>query len=465
MNSEKELVRFTRSTTVKDDICYEGKKFNRIPNKENCKDCRVHIVTDRFLSKDFQRKIMNDKRDYPFGTYPYVLIVDASSCNLRCRPCYSWIFWEPGNRADPVTVSSKKLADQFSCKINKLNDESLLKRKDRIGKQRHKRPFSRIRVSGGEPLFDKEDPLNSMKYWHEFFGFLDKNLDEVVDEKITLMHEKEWLNLSNQERRKRFPIFLESDSGKIRIRFDTNGFLFSDPSFTDEFVKGIYDLNLKNLTIDLTFSLKGTNTHEVNLMIDPTSKFDLSKVGVKESIEKHPQWLPLKNLKEAIRKYEEDYFERESECIISEDYLNPWGDLSLTVERGIMHYPREKLYLYSKQKALPWSRFEKQLSKKGLNLSKTENRIYFGQSPGAKAWSYMKKERGNCEIVFITQSDEHPLYSYSTREKSMTSSKNHRKVRWENDNFRELEDRIETVQSGDLFDEKCWIELRPLSGN
>ncbi len=461
---EKELVRFARSTTIKDDICYSGKKFNPITSEDNCEDCRVHIVTDRFLSEDFQREIMEDDRPYPLGTYPYVLIVDASSCNLRCRPCYSWIFWEPEKRADPVTVSSKTLADQFLCKINKLTNESLLKRKDRIGKDKHKRPFSRIRVSGGEPLFDKGDPLKSMKYWHEFFGFLDENLDEVVDEKITLMHERGWLNLPDEERRKRFPIFLRSDSGKIRIRFDTNGFLFSDPSFTDKFVKGIYDLDLKNITIDLTFSLKGTNPHEVNLMIGPESEFDRSKVGVKEPIEKHPQWLPLKNLKKAINKYEEDYFDKESKCIISEDYLNPWGDLSLTIERGIMHNPREKLYLYSKQKALPWSRFEKQLSKKGLKLSKTENRIYFGKSPGAKAWSYMKKGRGNYEIVFMSQSQDDPHYSYSTRDRSMTSSKNHKKVNWEDDNFYELKERIETVQSDNLS-EKRWIELRPLDSN
>jgi len=462
---QKELVRFKRSTTIKDDICYSGRNFEPITEIDKCDDCRVHIVTDRFLSKHFQKEIMKDERPYPNGIYPYVLIVDSSKCNLRCRPCYSWIFWKPEERAQAVIVSSEQLADYFVCKINKLHDDSLLKGK-RIGKHRDKRPFSRIRVSGGEPLFDKKDPKKSLRYWLEYLGYLDRKLDGLKGERFELIDESGWNDLSKEEKWENFPIFLASDSGKIRIRFDTNGFLFGDPNFAEKFVKGIYDLEMENLTIDLTYSLKGTNNHEVRLMIDPGSELDASKLGVIKELVKHPQWLPLKNLKESILEYEdEEVLLKESDCVVSEDYFNPWGDVSITVEKGIMHNPREKLYLYDKERALPWADFDKQLMEEGFRLSKTENKIYFGLNPGAKAWSYMKKVRGNYEIVFMREGDDRPIYSFSTRERSQTSSKEHKKVRWQNDNFYDLKNRIETVLSGNLSDEEMWIELRPLSSS
>ncbi len=460
---EKEVVRFKRSTTIKDDICYDGKNFTPVFDEENCENCRVHILTDAFLSKKFQKKIMKDDRPYPRGTYPYILITESSGCNLRCRPCYSWIFREENkNRADPAMIDSEDLASLFKCKINKLTDESALKGK-RIGEERWKRPFARLRISGGEPLFDENDPERALKFWIEFFDSLDKEYDSLVNQKISLMSEKEWKEASKEEKTEKFPIFLKSESGKIRIRFDTNGFLFSDKKFTERFVKEIYDLNLQNFTIDLTYSLKGTNKHEVNWMIGPNSEFNPSKVGKKEPLKEHPQWLPLKNLKEAITEYEEeDILEKNPKDVMSKDNFNPHGDLSITVERGIMNNPDEKLYLYDRKRSLPWERFEDQLREKGLKISKADNSIYFGMNKKAKAWSYIK--RGDYEILFRRESDENPPYSYSKKKKSIMNSKEHKQVTdWNGKNLEELENKIKYVQNNDLEEDEHWIELIPLN--
>lgn len=459
---KKEVVRFKRSTTIKDDICYESKNFTSVTDEKFCDDCRVHILTDRFLSENFQKRIMEDDRPYPRGTYPYVLITDTSKCNLRCRPCYSWIFWKPKkDRSHPVTLESEKLAELFECKVNKLHDESLLEGK-RIGRDRWKRPFSRLRISGGEPLFDPKDPKDALQFWIEFFGHIDKKFDELIEDKITLMTESEWKGSDKEKRKQKFPIFLKSDSGNIRIRFDTNGFLFGDPRFADKFVKEIYDLNLQNFSVDLTYSLKGTNKHEVRWMIDPSSKYDRSKVGIKEPLKQHQQWHPLKNLKESIMKVEdEEILEKDPKTVIGENYFNSHGDISITVEKGIMNNPREKLYLYDKEKSLPWEKFEKQLRKKGLELSNTENRIYFGMNPKAKAWSYIK--RGNYEITFRREDENNPLYSFSKLDKNFTNSKNHKKVtNWKGQNLKELDNKIKFVQNKNLDQRNQWIELIPL---
>jgi len=459
---EKEVVRFKRKTTRKDDICYDG-DFNPVTDEEYCDDCRVHIVTDRFLGEKFQKNIMDDYRPYPNGTYPYVLIIDSSKCNLRCRPCYSWIFWGPKEeRSHPVTIDSETLTGLFKCKVNKLHEELFLKDK-RIGKNRHERPFSRLRISGGEPLFDENNPVKALDFWMEFFGELDKKFDEVVDEKITLMSEKEWKETSDKEREEKFPIFLKSDSGKIRLRFDTNGFLFGDPTFVEKFVEEIYELNLQNLTIDLTYSMKGTNKYEVRWMIDPNSEFDSSKIGKKEPLEEHPQWLPLKNLKESITDYEdESILEKDSENVISEDYFNPHGDLSITVERGIMKNPREKLYLYDRKKPMPWERFDEQLKEKGFSLSDTKNPIYFGEYPKGRAWSFIK--RGDYEIVIKRKSEERPLYSYSKKKQSTMESEDHKQVtNYFGKNLMDLVSKIKYVQNNDLEDDEHWIELIPLN--
>jgi len=209
--------------------------------------------------------------------------------------------------------------------------------------------------------------------------------------------------------------------------------------------------------------LKGTNKYEVRWMIDPNSEFDHSKVGKKEPLEEHPQWLPLKNLKESITENEKiDILEKNPENVISKDYFNPHGNLSITLERAIMNNPREKLYLYDREKSMPWDRFEDQLKEKGLSLSSTENRIYLGMNAKAKAWSYIK--RGDYEMVFKRKGKERPIYTYSKKKKSIMDSNDHKQVtNWRGKNLKDLESKIEYVQNNDLEGDEHWIELIPLN--
>lgn len=477
---KKEVVRFPRQTTGKDDICYQQNKFKLITSGENCSNCRVHIVTDRFLSPHFQKEIMKDSKDFPMGTYPYVLIVDTSLCNLRCRACYSSKYWKPDSSADPTLVTPELLAKQFKCKIEKLHDEELVKSR-RIG-EKTKRPFSRLRISGGEPLFSKDG--GSIEFWLSFFESLDIEFDDlIITQKVTLKTEREWLSMSKEERENNFPIFLKSDNSKIRIRFDTNSWLFKNKEFTEKFIVGIYDLKLENIKIDLTLSLKGTNWYEVEWFINHVSTVEEDKLNYDEQIEKHPQWTSLNNIVETIKANEDsEILTKISGNIISETYFNPCGEVSLTIEKGIMNNPRERLYLYSKD-SLNWDHFVQKLDEKGLNLSKTENRIYLGQHPYNTARRYINT--GNYELRFkCALHPDKPFLSYSKKEKSITDSIKHRQIKGYSDsNLKHFADRLEDLNKNlgskcigsDMICDHCskcidsdmicdhWIEMLPIS--
>ena len=74
----KQVVRIKRETTIKDDISYKGEKgFEPITHGFSCNNCRVHILTNRFLSSHFQKEIIKDGREYPSGTYPYPNFADV----------------------------------------------------------------------------------------------------------------------------------------------------------------------------------------------------------------------------------------------------------------------------------------------------------------------------------------------------------------------------------------------------
>jgi len=106
-----------------------------------CHDCRVQIISDRFLGQDFMLKVMRGSYNYP-----YVLIADTTGCNMRCWFCYSWHFWS--NRiaeeqgCQPTFVSAERLADEFYCKfafmsnrqdmLNVLREKTFLTSKEMI---------------------------------------------------------------------------------------------------------------------------------------------------------------------------------------------------------------------------------------------------------------------------------------------------------------------------------------------
>ena len=463
---QKQVVRFERETTVKDDICYEGGSFKPITTGVSCNNCRVHMVTDRFLSREFQRQVMKDNRSFPNGTYPYVIILDTAECNMRCRACYSWIYWTPEKSAMPAVVDARTLASQFRCKIEKLHDAELVAKKPRVS-EKTKRPFSRFRISGGEPLYSRGG--DSADYWLEYLGALDQEVGGLIDRHLITLHsESDWVSMGTSERQRDFPVFLKSDNGKLRIRFDTNGRLFDDAQFTEQFIGGIYRIAPKWIKVDLTFSLKGTTTKEVDWFVRQNSSYDPAQLHILEPLESHPQWKAIKNIRDAILRHENPAIAAKSSAnLLSKSYFNPCGDLSLTVERGIMHNKGERLYLYNKE-ALNWAGFAEKLNSEGLELSATENCIYLGQYPTALAWRYMDK--GKYELRF--KCPEHPdsaFLSYSTKEASILPSMKHRRVsEYSDPNLKHLGGRIkiqnECVGKACKYGSRVcdyWIEFVP----
>jgi len=249
--------------------------------------------------------------------------------------------------------------------------------------------------------------------------------------KIYLCSEKQWVAMTKSEREAKFPCYLKSDNGKVRIRFDTNGELFKKKEHVDRFICGIYELHLKHVKIDLTLSIKGTSSFEVAWFINQKTPFDPSRLGTNEPIDQHPQWGAIENIINAIAKNEpQDVIEQASENIISETYFNPCGEVSLTIEKGIMNNPKERLYLYDRE-ALEWDQFALKLESKGLKLSNTENRIYLGQYPTAKAWSYLNM--GNYELRlkcshYRFHNTDLPFLTYSKSQQSISRSEEHRRI-------------------------------------
>ncbi len=104
-----------RSSTYKYNPCVINKSTMK------CPDCRVQIISDRFLGHEYMLKVM--KGSY---NYPYVLIADTAGCNMRCWFCYSWHFWSnkiaEEQKCRPTFVSAGRLADEFYCKFTYMSD-------------------------------------------------------------------------------------------------------------------------------------------------------------------------------------------------------------------------------------------------------------------------------------------------------------------------------------------------------
>jgi len=119
---------------------------------DSCRNCKVFVTSDRFLGENRQMKLVGSLR-----RFPYVIIMDTAGCNLRCWFCYSHHFWTPEKNCDPAFLSADDVIHQLRCKINKVCEA-----KD----QMDNKPFTSIRISGGEPIFaDRHtlEPYNSVR--------------------------------------------------------------------------------------------------------------------------------------------------------------------------------------------------------------------------------------------------------------------------------------------------------------
>ena len=332
---------------------------------KNCNICRVILMRDRFLGEEFHRKTKTSGH-----INPYILLIDSAGCNLNCWFCYAHEMIKPQdyNRLEPAFVNPEELAECFICKMRMSHN---LKTEDRD------RFFSRIRITGGEPLYSTGDTIldvngrslieATIDYYLAFFKEMDSLVGDAVNEGVISLSEIKQYNTSMQ-----FPTWLVTKANRINIRFDTNGILFSKKENTRRFIEGIRDSNLNNLRIEVDYSLKGAAPVEYSWASHKSLPVDECRFE-NYAIKDHPQYSGLMNIIE-----------------VREDIHDDLTDVfSLTIERGINHGKTNGFV--NSPKSLDWTgfvnRFNEELSLRNLpniRLSDVDNPLQY-----AKQWGYL----------------------------------------------------------------------------
>ena len=364
----------------------KGKRDYHILDEKLCEVCRVFVMSDRFLGGGF-----NKLTGIPKNKYPYVVIADTAGCNLDCWYCYAYKMLKKNDyeKLKPKFVSSANLAKCFACKMGYASNYLAEKTRHPI--------FSRVRITGGEPLASSTDTLSdfegdlyegTVKFWKEFFIELDRQVKALITEdRIRLAQADEFKPILRQERFDR-PTWVTLKRGRITIRFDTNGLLFCNQKNANEFLKSIYALNKttdgSRLYIEIDYSLKGSTPEEFkwsqrmainSLEQEKDKEFD---------VENHPQFRGIKNIIEiSNEKIAED--PRFKDC------------LYLTVEKGIDNHVG-KCYLY-RENSLQWQKFEDKVNQKialkePFQLSEVKNIIQWTKSYGMKPYLQRYLNRG-----------------------------------------------------------------------
>jgi hypothetical protein len=358
----------------------------QVLDKSLCEACRVFIMSDRFLGEPF-----NKLTGIPKNKYPYVVIADTAGCNLNCWFCYAHDTIKKSNyeKLKPKFISPSDLAKCFACKIGYASTYITDKSRYPI--------FSRVRITGGEPLASSPDTLidfkgdfyeGTVQFWKEFFIELDHEVKALVaEERIRLVQAGEFKPILRQGRFDR-PAWVTLKRGRITVRFDTNGLLFCNRKNAYEFLKSINDLCKTTrgsaLYVEIDYSLKGAAPEEFKwsqgMAID-----SIEREKAKEfAIEDHPQFAGIRNIIEISDKMlDED--PRFKDC------------LYLTVEKGIDNHIG-KCYLYS-EKSLQWQKFEDEVNKKmalkePFRLSEVKNPIQWTKSYGMRPFLQRYLNRG-----------------------------------------------------------------------
>lgn len=333
----------------------DHKHTNSVESAEFYKN-PVMLKTDRFLEKELRDTMqLGPKR-------PYTLVVDTAGCNKNCWFCYAYpiVKKKDYDKCTTIYLSPEELTDCFVEKLSSVRNA--VKFKDRF--------FSKLRITGGEPLFSDRDTLietqgnkysyETIDYFLKFFELLDHHIERLVRDGVILLSIPK--NYSDQIP---FPTFLSTVDNKIEIRFDTNGFLFSDYDFAKKFVEGIYNLfqanKLKNLLIRVDYSLKGVYPLEV--FWSQNQELPVDKNRLRDfKIEEHPQYAGLKNIFDLIQNFSQKD-PRFSRCF------------GITVEPGINNVERNFMYY---EESLNWSLLERKLKEKfgpSFRLSDVDNKM------------------------------------------------------------------------------------------
>lgn len=295
---------------------YEENRFLKNCNESQekyCDKCRVILMRDRFLGEEF-----HELAGLKGNVNPYILLVDSAGCNMRCWFCYAHqlLKSENYNDLDPVFKSASELADCFACKM---------KMAKRLRKKDQDRYFSRIRITGGEPLFSTDDTITgrnklsaieaTIDYYIEFFKRMDKKVSQLLQEGVI-----DLVTIQPYKKSMEFPTWLATRPNRVNIRFDTNGLLFTKRDNAFKFIKGIGESKLKHLRIEIDYSIKAPTPIEMEWVMRKSLPVDIKKIK-NFNIKNHPQYSGLMNIID-----------------IKERYRQLLGDtFSLTIERGINH--------------------------------------------------------------------------------------------------------------------------------
>jgi len=299
----------------------------------------------------------------------------------------------------PHFLSARELAEQFACKIRNTADLEYVK--GRIGSKtafspedrekilRHiglELPFSRIRISGGEPIFssndifetddESEDLVTQMiRYWIEFFQELDDAVGEIKQEALINIatFDSEWQHLE-------YPVWLTEAKDRIVVRFDTNGIVFGRDRFANLFYSELFKLfnenRLNHIHVQIDYSFKGATAKEY--MWSQRKELPTTRANNDREVdlERHPQVRGLQNI-----------FSNISEFCTKDAHFRDC--VSVTIEKGIDHNPRWKLWLHYAN-SLDWQELADKL---GIEFSDVVNHfdLNFGWYPKSKIYRYTRR--------------------------------------------------------------------------
>lgn len=129
---------------LKFHVTEDHKNTNSVENGDFFKN-PVMVKTDRFLEKELRNTMqLGQKR-------PYTLVVDTAGCNKNCWFCYAYpiVKKESYDGYRTIPLSPEELTKCFVDKLRSLKNTVL--HKDKF--------FSKLRITGGEPLFSTKDTL------------------------------------------------------------------------------------------------------------------------------------------------------------------------------------------------------------------------------------------------------------------------------------------------------------------
>ena len=316
----------------------------------------VMLKTDRFLEKELRETMkLGINR-------PYTLVVDTAGCNKNCWFCYAYpiVKKKDYDLCKTILLSAEELAKCFVDKLYSLKKS--VRKQDRF--------FSKLRITGGEPLFSTNDtlidaegsdkPLETVNYFLEFFELLNPSILKLSKEDV--IHLSIPRSYSSDVP---FPTFLSTNDGRIEIRFDTNGFLFANRTFAEKFIGGIYSLckagRLNNLLIRIDYSLKGV--HPLEVYWSQCERLPVDEPRIRDfQVEEHPQYAGLKNIFDLMQEYSRK----------TPDFCRCFD---ITVEPGISNVKRNSLYYVG---SMNWKLLEGKLRDKlgsAFKLSDVDNKM------------------------------------------------------------------------------------------